>query len=131
MIALDSSAIIDLFKGDVVLKDLITSLDDKTFVTSIICYQEVFFGLNPKSSKYSFEREYYENFFSALDVFDLDKASCEKASEIFWHLSSKGKTSSAFDCMIAGNLLTKGVNVLITKNVKHFESITGLKVIGY
>lgn len=36
-----------------------------------------------------------------------------------------------FDSMIAGILLANGVDKIITKNVKHFEKIKGLRVISY
>ena len=36
-----------------------------------------------------------------------------------------------FDCTIAGVYLSNNINKIITKNVKRFENILGLKVISY
>ncbi|MBS3083651.1 type II toxin-antitoxin system VapC family toxin [Candidatus Pacearchaeota archaeon] len=53
------------------------------------------------------------------------------SSTIFFELSSKGILIGKFDCMIAGTLLSNGIDTIITKNKKHFEKIKGLKVLSY
>ena len=42
-----------------------------------------------------------------------------------------GNKIGDFDCAIAGIYLANSVNKIITGNVKHFERIKGLRVIGY
>lgn len=130
MIGLDTTAVIDIFKKDSNLNKLLTNLDDR-FVSTAVNYWEIRAGLNPKDYKYKLEDEYYENFFNDLAVFEFDKSSVKKASEIFWELAGKGEMIDDFDSMIAGVLLTNGVTKIITKNRKHFERIKGLKVLSY
>ena len=61
----------------------------------------------------------------------MDIKSSKKAAEIFYDLKRKGFDIGQFDCMIASIFLMNGVNKIITRNVKHFINIPGLKVISY
>src|SRR3989344_9109034 len=115
MIALDTTALIDFYKNNTDLKNLLEGLDD-ILVTSIVNYQEIMFGLNPKYSKYKLEKDFYESFFNNIIILDFDKGSADKTSEIYWNLVSKGKLIGEFDSMIAGCFLSSGVNSIITKN---------------
>ncbi len=130
MIAIDSDSLINIFKDDEKLNELLKSLEDD-FCSTIINYQELIFGLNWRNSREFEEEDYYDNLFNNIILFNLDKKSCKKSREIMFDLKKIGKTIGEFDCMIAGILLSNGVNKLITRNVKHFENIPGLKVISY
>ncbi len=130
MIGLDTTAIIDFFKENQDLKLVLDGIEDK-LATTIINYQEIMFGLNPKDDKHKLEKEWYEAFFNNLVILELDTNSAKKASEILWALKEKGNAVGSFDSMIAGILLANGANKIITKNVKHFEQIKGLEVIWY
>jgi predicted nucleic acid-binding protein len=130
MICLDTNAIIDFYKEDKNLKELLDSLDD-VFVTTIINYQEIKFGINPDNVKHKKEEEFYDNLFDNLILLDLDKNSAKKSSEVFWKLVKKGKIIGKFDSIIAGILIANGVDKIITRNAKHFENIKELKVINY
>ncbi|MEK6888676.1 MAG: type II toxin-antitoxin system VapC family toxin [Nanoarchaeota archaeon] len=130
MIGMDTSTIIDLFNGDPKLIYLLNSIDEELCV-SLINYQEIIFGLNPKDENHIEELMYYDNLFDNYIVFSLSKKDSKKANEIYWLLNEKGIAIGKFDCMIAGILLENGVNKLITKNVKHFSKIPNLKVISY
>ena len=130
MIGLDTSAIIDIFKGD---KDIKEFLDSNTepLAATIVSYLELFFGLNPKDPKHGKESEYYKEFFKSLYNIDLTKDSCELASEIFWSLKKEGKTIEQFDCVIAALLISNGINKILTRDSRHFERIRKLNVISY
>ncbi|MBU4069862.1 MAG: type II toxin-antitoxin system VapC family toxin [Nanoarchaeota archaeon] len=130
MIGLDTTAIIDIFKNDLKIIKLINSLD-KTFASTIINHQEIMFGLDNENLQHLEEEKYYDDFFNNIFVFSLEKPSSKKASKIFWELKKQGESSGRFDCMIAGILLSNGINTIITRNVKHFKKIKNLKVISY
>jgi tRNA(fMet)-specific endonuclease VapC len=130
MIGLDTDAIIEFFRKDPALISLMRSLDEE-LTSTIINYQEIMFGLDPQNKKHLEEKDFFDSFFNDLIFLDLNKNSGDKASEIFWDLGKKGIVSGKFDCMIAGILLSNGVNKIITRNVKHFEKIPGLKIISY
>jgi len=130
MIGFDTSAIIDLFNNDEKLKELLVSLDD-SFCSTIINYQELIFGLDIVNKSSAEEYNFYESLFENFKTFLCDKNSCNKSGEIYQYLRKNGKMIDDFDCMIAGIFLFNGVNKIITRNVKHFERIPGVKVLSY
>lgn len=130
MIGLDTSAIIDVFKGKEAIKNILDDIDEELAV-SFMSYLELMFGFNTETIKEKKEEEFYDAFFNSFTNFELTKEACKKASKIFWDLKKRGEEIDEFDCIIAGIFLTKGVNTIITRNVKHFEKIRELKVIGY
>ena len=130
MIGIDSSALIDLFKGNNSIVKLFNNLDDKVF-TTYINYFEIFAGINLKDKFYEDEQNYFESLFKELELLNINKKSCKISSLIIWELRKKGKMIGNMDSMIAGILLSNGVNKIITRNKKHFENIKGLKVISY
>ncbi|MDP3027128.1 MAG: PIN domain-containing protein [Nanoarchaeota archaeon] len=130
MIALDTNAIIDIFKKDNKILSLINNLNED-LCSSIINYQEIMFGLNLENLKHITEENFYDNFFEGIFIFLLDISSSKKSTGILWNLKKEGRIVDKSDCMIAGILLANGVNKIITKNIKHFEHIPGLKVVSY
>jgi len=71
---------------------------------------------------------------TALDrlyLLKLDAPSAEKAAEIFMRAREKGRTIEQNDALIAGTCISAGCEALITRNVKHFEGIPGLKLSPY
>jgi predicted nucleic acid-binding protein len=130
MIGLDTTAVIDLFNG---VEELIKKINvmNEPIVSTIVNYQEVFFGIDLDGYVFGEEENYYDNFFNNIEVFGLTKNASKEASKILWSLRKSGRTIDEFDSMIAGILLANGVGKIITRNKKHFEKIKGLKVLGY
>ena len=63
-------------------------------------------------------------------ILSLDEKSAEKAGEIDGNLIKEGNIIGVIDCMIAGIALQKNEKVL-TRNIKDFSKIKGLKVETY
>lgn len=130
MIGLDTTAIIDIFKGEPKIKEFLDG-NKEPLAVGIMSYLELFFGLNPDNSKHTMEGKYYGEFFRGLYNIDLTKESCEEASRIFWTLKKEGKTIEQFDCVIEASFLKSGISKILTRNRKHFEKIKQLNVISY
>ncbi|OGJ22194.1 hypothetical protein A3K73_06325 [Candidatus Pacearchaeota archaeon RBG_13_36_9] len=130
MIGLDTTAIIDIFKEDSSIKQLMQEINESFSLTQI-SYLELMFGLNFDSPKHLVEKNYYDVLFRSFTNFGLSKESCARAGKILWDLKKEGKKIDEFDGVIAGILLSNGINKIITRNAKHFENIKGLKVISY
>lgn len=130
MIGMDTTAIIDLFNGDTKLISLLNSTNEDICAT-LINYQEIVFGINPKDANHMEELTYYDRLFDSYVIFSLTRESSKRANEINWLLNEKSLTVGKFDCMIAGILLENGVKKIITRNYKHFSKIPGLKVLSY
>ena len=130
MIGLDTSTIIDIFKGEERIKEFL-EVNKEPLAATIMSYLELFFGLDFENVKHTKEAQYYRDFFNKVYRMDLTKASCEKASEILWRLKKEGNIIEKFDCIIAAVFMANGVDKILTRNSKHFERIKGLKVISY
>ncbi len=130
MIILDTTALIDIYKKDANLQNLLKNIKGD-FATTIINYQEIFFGLNPKDKKYHEELNFYEKLFDDLTLISIDKNSVKKASSLFLGLSDKGLIIEESDCLIAGMCLTHNIGKIITRNIRHFGRIKDIEVIGY
>ena len=130
MIGLDTSAIIDIFKGNPNIKRFLEN-NKEPLAATIMSYLELFFGLNPENPKHMTEGKYYNEFFESIYQIDLNKESCQEASKIFWRLRKEGKTIEQFDCVIASSLIGSGVEKILTRNTKHFEKIKELVVVSY
>ncbi len=130
MIGIDSSALIDLFKKEDSIIKLLENMEEE-IVLNQISYLEIMFGLDFDNSKHKEEEVFYDKIFNNYENLDLDVNASKKSAEILFKLKKKGKIIDSFDCTIAGIYLNNSVNKIITRNIKHFENIEGLKVISY
>lgn len=130
MMALDSTVIIDLFRGDEQAKEIIAKAREP-LASTIINYQELMFGLDMSRKGHAEELEFYDAFFENIFLLEMTRQSAKKAAGVMKDLQSAGMTAGRFDSMIAGILMENGVNKIITRNEKHFMEIRGLEVIKY
>ena len=130
MIGLDTSAIVDIFRGELRVKEFL-SKNQEPLAVNIVSYLELSFGLETGNPRHDKERRFYDEFFNTLYNFDLTRESCIEASRIFSVLKKEGKVIEPFDCAIAGIFLSNGIRKIITRNPKHFERIKGMDVIIY
>ncbi|MBI2664353.1 type II toxin-antitoxin system VapC family toxin [Candidatus Woesearchaeota archaeon] len=130
MIALDTTAIIDLFRGDEAVRKFFEN-NTEPIAATIMNYAELFFGLDPDDSSHSKESEYYKGLFDGIYHFNLSESACEKASSLYWELQKNGTPIGQFDCIIAGILVVNGVKKILTRNVKHYSKIKELKAVPY
>jgi len=107
----------------------IKDLENESLATTTINIFELQYGA--KISKRSEEnQEELKKFLNRLNIFSFDYKSGDEASSIFADLRKLGKIIGIKDIMIAGICRSNNLE-LITKNVKHFENIKGLKVEGF
>lgn len=130
MIGLDSSTIIDLFRGNNDLKNILEKIDDIIVLNQAV-YMELMFGIDKDNPKHKIEEEFYDSFFNSSINFDINAITTKKASDLLWHLIKKGEIIDKFDCIIAGIYLSNNVKKIITKNIKHFNRIPDLEIISY
>lgn len=116
MIILDTSTLIDLFRGN----DEILEVIGDDAATTVINYHEIFVGIKRYKSKT--EERFFRRFFSDIKILDLDPAAAEKSSEIMARLLSLGISVNAFDILIAGIAEANGADELITRD-SDFQSI--------
>jgi tRNA(fMet)-specific endonuclease VapC len=127
LIILDTSALIDLFRGGNEIRKMV----DGDVASTAISYHEIYVGI--KRNKAKAEERFFTRFFSDTKILDMDRASAEKSSEIMSRLLALGISVNAFDVLIAGIAMANGAETLITQD-RDFESIakvTELNIVVY
>ena len=69
--------------------------------------------------------------FNRVHVFPLDREGALRAARIIGELKRSGSPTDTLDALVAGISLAHGCDVVVTRNVKHFENVKGLKVEKY
>ncbi len=77
------------------------------------------------------EMEKIESTIHSLQWLQYDVIAAQKAGELMSKLSNYGQKIGDLDTITAGIALRHGQTTLITKNRKHFEKISGLKIEGW
>lgn len=126
MECLDSNALIGILRNSAGAEALAEKLDEKgkTATTSINAY-EILFGAKKSGMEDNLAET--RKLLGKLNVLYFDEEVAEKASEIHSELSKKGEQLDLRDIFIGSIALVNGCSV-ITRNVKHFSKIKGLKV---
>ena len=129
MICLDSNCIIDFLKGK---KEAITIIEQykEELVTTEICIFEVFLGIYKKQHTSLREETIANTLLNSLYILH-SKDFGIYASKLYSELMTKGILIEQNDCFIASIMLMNGCDTIITRNVKHFARIPGIKIIEY
>lgn len=127
MIVLDTSFLIDFFKGKNMPLDYINS--DVT--TTVITFHEIISGVKHKKAKN--EEKFFRRFFSDIKVLDFDLKAAEKSSEIMASLLNIGKVVNTLDVLIAGIAITNGAEKIASSDKDFIEisKVTTLDVLRY
>ena len=118
MIVLDTSFIIDYFRGVEATYDLVD--EGKEVTTTTITYHEILTGLKRKRSKK--EEKVFKRFFSEVRILPFDDKAAKESSSIAAKLLAIGKEINALDVLIAGIAIANGAEKIITRD-SDFEEI--------
>lgn len=128
---LDTCFIIDLLHKDKSaiekLKEL-NSTQESQIITTVSVF-ELFTGI-VQYARPEQERANVMDIINSQIIIPLDMESAMKGGEIDGQLTKKGQTVDQQDSMIAGIALTRNEKIL-TRNVKDFSKIHGLRVETY
>ena len=128
MKVLDTTFLIDLTRGN---KDVLPILKKKEMLlTTQICMFEVIRGLFYRNTAPAKVQEIM-SLFEDIRVLPFDDNAVVKSAEISAEQLKKGHPLADSDCMIAGIALSKGIPIIITRNIKHFQEIKGITVESY
>lgn len=131
MICLDSSFLIDFLRNDASAANRVKFLEDESFSISSISVFEVALGFHLMKEFSSAKYEKFIDVVREMDVLNLDLRASILSSKISASLIKEGKTINQSDCLIAGTMISNGVNNILTKDKAHFDRIKGIKVISY
>ncbi len=129
MICLDSDFLISLLRGNKEAKQKVEKLEEtsKTIVTTAINVLELYIGIVAVDGISGKRIETTREFISNLTILPLDGNSAERSAYILNSLKKIGKTIGLKDSLIAGIALEHKADIL-TRNIKHFERVSGLKI---
>ena len=127
----DTSFLIDIMKYD---KDAIKKAEEiekkgNTIAVTSISIFELFIGVS-LSIKQDQERNKINRILNGLSIISFDEDSAREAGKIYAQKRKNGSLIEPEDSMIAG-ICSRRNEILITRNIKHFSDIEGLRVESY
>jgi len=127
MILLDTSFLIDFFRGVKATRDFV---EDNVAVT-VITYHEIMTGVKRKRA--TKETEFFRRFFAQVRILLYDQKAAEESSSIAAQLMSVGIMVNVLDILIAAIALTNGISRIATadKGFLEIEKVTDLDVVAY
>lgn len=110
MIVLDTSSLIDFFRGEEKAREFMD--DDVT--TTVISYYEILSGIKHRKARK--EEQFFRRFFSEIEVLDFDRKAAEEASDIMGRLLSLGTPVNSTDVLIAGIAAANGAEKIVSRD---------------
>lgn len=126
MYVLDTDIVVDFLRDKENVRKLIYHLYTKKAYTTFITASELYFGAynSEYKAKHFEEIDFLEGL---IDILYPDLRACRSFGKIKKDLRDAGKIIGDFDIMIAAVTIANDFT-LITRNVKHYENIKGLKI---
>lgn len=127
-ICLDTTFIIDFFKGKKETEEFLKNNYAELFITEITIFETISGIFETKSKK---EFDEFMDFVSEIDVIPTTTMFAINAAEYSGRLRTKGITIGSMDLFIAGIMKNFGISKIVTRNTKHFQGMPGIKAISY
>ncbi|MHA1839770.1 MAG: type II toxin-antitoxin system VapC family toxin [Candidatus Ranarchaeia archaeon] len=115
MIILDTSFLIDLFRGK---EGLLDYVDDEV-ATTVISYHEILSGIKQRKAKK--EERFFRNFFSKIPILPYTQLTAEHSSSLSATLSNIGSQINALDVLIAAIAIENGAEKILSKDKDFLE----------
>ena len=130
---LDTTILIDLMAGSEGAIRKVEELRKKSpiYTTTLNIY-EILRGMMMTETGRKKRLEALEVLAASINVLDFDAESAREAAGIYAELRRIGRPISEPDYMIGGTCIANGVEVIVTKNIRHFENASpSLKIETY
>lgn len=126
---IDTDVLIGLLRNVKKVVGFLAEIEEKGSLlsTTVINAFELYYGAH-KSKEREQNLLATRKLLNQLILLPLEPASAEAAGRIYAELETKGQPIGLRDALIGAIALTKGF-AIITRNVEHFQKITGLTVI--
>jgi tRNA(fMet)-specific endonuclease VapC len=123
---LDTSVCVELIRGRAArLVKRMAQQPSSHFALSVITVAELQFGAE-KSSRPAHQRQSLEKFLLPLTLLDFDYDATVAYGKVRTQLQAAGTPIGALDMLIAAHALSQNL-VLLTRNLKEFKRVPGLK----
>lgn len=135
MIIVDSTVIIDIWRGRSNLKSVLKPYSNQTICISAITLAEIYDGLGYTKEKKSEEiflqiKDQIEKVLSEFHIIPLNSQILQESGRLKGYLRARGITLDLADCIIGTTAKLMNAEKLITRNVRHFQDF-GLSLESY
>jgi len=124
---LDTCTVSDFVKGQPNVLARIKAISPTLIAVSALTRMEVEYGLALNAERARKLAPVLQAFFSTISTLPFEVADALAAAAIRAALKTKGQPIGAYDVLIAGTALARGL-VVVTSNVGEFQRIGGLQV---
>lgn len=124
---LDTCTVSDFVKGQPNVLARVKATPPNLIAVSTLTHMEVDYGLALNAARARKLAPLLDAFFSAITTLPFDEADAQAAAAIRAALKSQGQPIGAYDVLIAGTGLARGL-VVVTSNVGEFNRVSGLQV---
>jgi tRNA(fMet)-specific endonuclease VapC len=124
---LDTCTVSDFVKGQPKVLARIKATPPNLIAVSALTRMEVDYGLALSAERARKLAPLLDAFFSSIATIPFDEADARAAAAIRAALKTQGQPIGAYDVLIAGTGLARGL-VVVTSNVGEFKRVGGLHV---
>lgn len=124
---LDTCTVSDFVKGQAGVLARLKTTPPQSISISAVTRMEIEYGLQLHPARTEKLAPVINAFLASIAVLPFENADAKAAGTIRAVLQKRGRPIGAYDIMIAGTALTRGLTV-VTSNVGEFERIEGLRV---
>ncbi len=124
---LDTCAVSDFVRGQSSTLARVNSTAPNLIAVSALTRMEIDYSLFLNVERAQKLAPVLEAFFSAVATLPFDEADARAAAAIRASLKSRGQPIGAYDVLIAGTAVARGL-VVVTSNLNEFERVTALQI---
>ena len=124
---LDTCTVSDFVKGQTNVIARVKATSPQLIAVSALTRMEVDYGLALNAARAKQLGPILDAFFASIVTLPFDEAEAKAAAAISAALKTRGQPIGAYDVLIAGTALARGL-IVVTANVGEFERVSGLLV---
>jgi tRNA(fMet)-specific endonuclease VapC len=124
---LDTCTVSDFVKGQPNVLTRVKATPPNLIGVSALTRMEVDYGLALNTERAKKLTPILDAFFSTIVTLPFDEADAQAAAAIRAALKTQGQPIGAYDVLIAGTALARGL-VVVTSNAGEFKRVSGLQV---
>ncbi|MFQ5532191.1 MAG: type II toxin-antitoxin system VapC family toxin [Candidatus Nanoarchaeia archaeon] len=132
MKCLDTTFLIDVLRNDKDAFKKASEIESDNIVTTSINFFECVLGIHlEKEGNKELKMQKFKDMILNINILPFNIKSSFIASKIAADLIKKGQKIDDLDNLIAGTMLANNCNIVVTRDIKHFKRIKGIKVESY
>ncbi len=124
---LDTCTVSDFVKGQPNVLARVKATPPNLIVVSALTRMEVDYGLALNAERAKKLAPILDAFFSTIATLPFDEADAQAAAAIRATLKTRGQPIGAYDVLIAGTGVARGL-VVVTSNIGEFKRVCGLQI---